>query len=90
MLLFVLGILLGAIGLFLDGCSVLWAYQTARTGIEKSGFAIVPFVFYLVGILLISWGDLAKIIVAAIIAGIFHLFCWQLIPAIFDRCIGRR
>ncbi len=86
----VLGILLGAIGLFLDGCSIVWAYQTARTGIEKSGLAVVPFLLYLVGILLIFWGDLAIIIVATIIAGVLHLSCWQLIPSVFDRSIRKK
>ena len=78
-----------AVGLFLDGCNLVWGYQSTREGSGRSGIAVIPFLLYLIGITAVCWGSFfPKGLMCVVLAGMLHVFCWQVMPAVFDKLLS--
>lgn len=78
-----------AVGVLLDGCNLVWGYQSARGTSSRSGIAVIPFLFYLVGIAFFCWRVFFPTgLVCVFIAGMIHVFCWQVMPAVFDKLLS--
>ncbi len=84
---YVSGLFLVCIGLFLDGFNVVAALQTARRGYHISGLVFVPAILYLCGLTLIALSQPENLIVFWLlpIFIVFHCCCSLLSPILFEK-----
>lgn len=74
------------LGLILDLFNILWGYRSARGIDYKSGIFIIPAVLYCVGasMCIRPFGSSIHLISTFALV-VLHLFCFGLIPAVFDK-----
>lgn len=78
--------LLVGLGLVLDALNVIWSYRSARKNEFKSGIILIPVILYVAGVLLIvPWTPVWMPIMWVFIVTVFHIICYTILPALFDR-----